>query len=701
MSFLGHFRIRGRLIFGFAVVLILMVALAGVTILQILPIRSDTDAIVAEDMPAARLSGGLATDINASIAALSGWMLTGEAQYKADRATVWADIDRTVAALDPYLAADEGADWTAFQETLAEFRAQQDAIEAIANTPAEQPATQRLANEGKTFNDTMLKQATAILTEEQKIDPTPARRQLFAQMGNIRAGIGVAMGALRTYLLSGEQGFLNQYNGVWKWVTGQIAALDGKRDQLNEAQNEALDALIQAVDGFSPLADDLLRIRQSARWNEAHYLTRTELAPRTEALLTFLSGPRDTDTGLRDGGVVDRLAERLEARADSTRTAIRNLMVILGILLLIALAVAAAVVLATAASIVDPIRQMTDAMARLAGGELDTEIPARDDRGEIGAMAGAMVVFRENAAERRRAEAENQETQRRIAARAQRQDELAAAFENDVQSTLRAVGDAGAEMQGAAETMRDRVGTTDGLAENVAGAAREASGNVANVAAAVEELTFSVNAILEQVREATTITQEASRQSEVTEREINGLAGAADKIGEVVTLIAEIAEKTNLLALNATIEAARAGEAGKGFAVVAGEVKNLANQTATATQEITRKVEDIQSSSKEAVGQVEAIRNVIDRMDAIAAHISGAVEEQRGAAQDISSSMAASAEGADAVTRDIDAVRGASADAGDAAGAVEQGVKALAGQADTLRRNVEAFLGDMKATRQG
>lgn len=694
-----NLKILYQLMTGFGLVLAVMAGLVALTLPQVFSIGDDTASIAREDVPAARLSGSLATDINASVAALSGWMLTADEQFKTDRAVIWANIDRHVTALEPFLSEADGAGWASFKGTLEEFRQQQQAVEDIANTPAEQPATQRLAQEGKGLNDTIMKQMTTILTIQSQLPPSEEQRDLFFQLGNIRAGNALSYGNLNTYLLSGKIQFLNQYDGVWGWVLGTIEKVKATEAQFTDKQRDAWTQVLDAAEKITVLGKELLAIRQSESWNVAQHLTRTELAPRSEALLTFLDGARDAETGARQGGIVERFAARLDQRTDGITADIDRLFILLVALFAVGLLIAGGAIWATTQAIATPIKDMTGAMGRLAGGDLDVPVPAKGRRNEIGAMAEAMDVFKQNAQERQRAEAENRATQQRIAERAKKQDALAQSFEGEVGGVLEAVSRAGSDMQGAVDVLHGASSKTDGLTENVANAAREASGNVANVAAAVEELTFSVNAILDQTREATTITGEANRQSEITGKEIDSLARAADTIGEVVTLIAEIAEKTNLLALNATIEAARAGEAGKGFAVVANEVKNLANQTATATQDITQQVEGIQNSSRVAVQQVEAVRNIIERMDDIAAHIAGAVEEQRGAAQDISSSMAASAEGADAVTRDIETVRGASADTGMAANSVQDGVGALNDQANALKASVESFLSAMRDTR--
>lgn len=694
-----NFKILYQLMTGFGLVLLVMVGLVLVTLPQVFSIRDDTATIASEDVPAARLSGSLATDINASVAALSGWMLTADPQFKTDRLTVWTHIDRHVEELDPFLSASDAEGWQRFKETLTAYRSHQQAIEDVANTPDEQPATQRLAQEGKGLNDTIMGQMTTILTVQAGLPPTEAQRDLFFILGNIRAGNALAYGNLNTYLLSGEIPFLNQYNGVWGWVLGEIEKVKAREEQFTDKQRAAWSKVLESATKITALAKELLAVRQSESWNVAQHLTKTELAPRTEELLTFLDGVRDPETGERQGGVVERYAQGLDQRTDGIASDIDRLFLMLIALLGVGLLLAGGAIYATTQAIATPIKEMTAAMGRLAGGEMDVPVPAKGRRNEIGAMAEAMDIFKQNAIERRRVEDENRTTQEKITQRAHRQDDLARSFETDVGGVLGAVSQSGTEMQSAVGVLHEATEKTDGLTGNVASAAQEASGNVANVAAAVEELTFSINAILEQTREATDITGEANRQSEVTGKEIDSLASAADTIGTVVTLIAEIAEKTNLLALNATIEAARAGEAGKGFAVVANEVKNLANQTATATQDITQQVEGIQSSSRLAVQQVETVQSIIQRMDEIAAHIAGAVEEQRGAAQDISTSMAASAEAADAVTRDIETVRSASSDTGRAATSVQDGLGALNQQANTLKARVESFLSDMRDTR--
>ncbi|RMD63500.1 MAG: HAMP domain-containing protein, partial [Alphaproteobacteria bacterium] len=249
-----------------------------------------------------------------------------------------------------------------------------------------------------------------------------------------------------------------------------------------------------------------------------------------------------------------------------------------------------------------PIRLLTGVMRNLADGDLSVEIPARDRTDEIGAMAAAVQVFKDNAIEVERLKKEQEEADHRAEEEKRRlMNNLADDFETSVGGVVQTVSSAAAEMQASAQSMSTLADQTNARATTVAAAAEEASTNVRTVAAAAEELLASVSEIGRQVQQSTTISKDAVEEAGRADEMIQGLAEAAAKIGEVVGLITDIAEQTNLLALNATIEAARAGDAGKGFAVVASEVKNLANQTAKATEEISAQIAGIQGATQGAV----------------------------------------------------------------------------------------------------
>jgi len=255
-----------------------------------------------------------------------------------------------------------------------------------------------------------------------------------------------------------------------------------------------------------------------------------------------------------------------------------------------------------------------------------------------------------------------------------------------------------------AQGMRQRAEQVSGVAgqagtRSVAAAerAQQAMQNVQTVASATEELSASIGEIAQQVGQSSRIAGEAAERARGTDGTVQALAEAAQKIGDVVDLIQDIAEQTNLLALNATIEAARAGEAGKGFAVVASEVKNLANQTSQATGEIAQQIGAIQSASRDTVEAIAAIRRTIEEINEVATAISAAVEEQSAAVGEISRNTAAAADGTTQVSGEIEQVRLASGQTVEVAGENGTAAGELQGLVGRLGGEVEGFLRRVRA----
>ena len=273
---------------------------------------------------------------------------------------------------------------------------------------------------------------------------------------------------------------------------------------------------------------------------------------------------------------------------------------------------------------------------------------------------------------------------------------LAEGFEASVARVARNMGDGVAGVKSLAETMSEIASETGKRALAVSAATEQASSNVQTVAASAEELAASVQEISRQVAESAHIAAEAAREAKATDATVAGLSEAASRIGDVVRLIGDIAGQTNLLALNATIEAARAGEAGKGFAVVASEVKNLAGQTAKATEEIATQISTMQQATTDAVGAIRGIGGTIGRMNEIASGIAAAVEEQGAATHEIARAVQQAASGTNEVSSNIGAVSTAIEETGDQAAQVLSSANGLAGDADTLVKEVERFLEDIR-----
>ena len=365
--------------------------------------------------------------------------------------------------------------------------------------------------------------------------------------------------------------------------------------------------------------------------------------------------------------------------------------------ILIILTILAGIGFVFARSITKPIDAMTDTMGILADGNLEVEIPSQDRSDEIGEMAEAVQVFKDNAIEVKRLEEEQKANEERQA-REKREMMLKMAddFEGSVGGVVNSVSSASTEMQSSASSLSATAEETSKQSTTVAAASEQASSNVQTVASAAEELSSSISEISRQVAQSTQISATAVAEVEGANAQVQGLADAANKIGEVVALITDIADQTNLLALNATIEAARAGEAGKGFAVVASEVKNLANQTAKATEEISNQIGGIQTATQDAVHAIGSIGGIINQMNEIASTIAAAVEEQGAATSEIARNVEQAAAGTGEVSSNIAGVTQAAAETGASADEMLNAAQELSQQSELLRGEVDKFLSNIR-----
>jgi len=496
---------------------------------------------------------------------------------------------------------------------------------------------------------------------------------------------------MRGYLLAGKEGFLDPYKGGSAKFDMLVADLS-KTVSDNSAQVKLLGEISQGIKEWQvKVTEPAISLRRKIG-NAKTMDDMARLIGEAKGKIYF-----DKFRGLmgefqaEEQGLMEQRQAENEATVTSTFTMIAAC--IIG-----ALVIGLGLAWIIGNGIANPIRNMNEAMSEIAGGELETEVPGVGRKDEIGDMADAVQVFKENAVERVRLESE-QEANKQKTEEEKRllMNRMADDFEASVGSVVNGVGSAADEMKGSAESLASTAEQTSNQAANVASASEEAATNVQTVSAAAEELSSSVSEISRQVATSTDIASKAVEDAKRTDIQIQDLAKAASKIGEVVALITDIAEQTNLLALNATIEAARAGEAGKGFAVVASEVKNLATQTARATDEIGSQIGGIQTSTQDAVTAIQRITATITEIDEIATTISAAVEEQGSATQEIARNVEQASKGTSEVSSNISGVTTAAAETGVAASQILGSASTLAEQSDTLKAEVDKFMKQVRA----
>ena len=397
------------------------------------------------------------------------------------------------------------------------------------------------------------------------------------------------------------------------------------------------------------------------------------------------------------GAIVESTSVELDAGTQAVGAAIGSGKLWLSIIAIASIIACVAIAwLYVGRNLVARLTNLAGSMERIAGGDLQAEVPS-SGRDEIADMAAALVVFRDDL--RAAEEARNLSEEERAQAERKRREEmlaLANRFEESVKGVVEVVSSSATEMQASARSMSGTVEQTTNQAAAVTAAAEDTAGNVQAAASAAQELASSITEIGRQVEHSNRISSEAETRVSQTNQQVESLAQAATKIGEVVSMIQDIAEQTNLLALNATIEAARAGDAGKGFAVVASEVKSLATQTAKATEEISSQIGGMQSATSDSVTAIESINEIIREMSEISASISAAVEEQGAATQEIASTVTRAAEGSQEVTNNISGVNQAASEADHSATQVLESASLLAQQSETLRSEVDSFLASVR-----
>ena len=481
-----------------------------------------------------------------------------------------------------------------------------------------------------------------------------------------------------------EQRLIDRTKGVAQAdIDEAIRVLEGLNPGDLEIDREQIAQVLEQLRGYAGSAAETL-----SAINEDAFVA-TMLMNDTHSKYEELSSAAD--------GLVET-ASALDAAilADGKAVMDLGLYQVMGVTVLaIILSAISAVLIGRAIAV--PVERMTAAVKRLADGDLDVAVPCEDHRDELGAMASAVQVLKDNSITAKKLAAREEEEQAKRQQRAENLEKLTAAFDTSVTEMLTLVETAASQMTSTAQSMASTADNTSTQAGAAAAASEEASANVQTVAAASEELSTSIQEINRQVVQSTEVANDAVGQVDHANGTVKGLAESAQKIGDVIALINDIAEQTNLLALNATIEAARAGDAGKGFAVVASEVKALANQTSKATDEISTQIENMQQVTKETVLSIEGVAAAITRIQQVATGIASAVEEQESSTREIARNVQEAATGTQEVSSNVTAVTQSAEGAKGEAGEVLNVAGKLSQQSEALRGEVKKFLTGVNA----
>lgn len=513
-------------------------------------------------------------------------------------------------------------------------------------------------------------------------------QDVIREIETMKMGMIDQISGLRAYMISSDRADLDSYKTGWDNFAAARSRIETMARHNQRQAQLAKEIWEHANDWKRDVAEPVLTLMQSSDGiREAYKLESSVVAQRSWSMVI---------------GKIDEMA-RIEAELLTKRSAVQQAAMDMtdytvrsGIGAAIVISILSGFLLL--ASLVTPIRRMTEIMGRLSHGDTSVSIAYLDRPDEVGAMACAIEIFKQNAIDM---ESLRQERETALARTADERHAmmvvLADRFETSVMGIVKTVSSSAVQLQATAQSLSDGAHKSGSRASSVSAASERSSRNVQTVATAAEELSASIADISHQVTQAAEISSTAAQEASLANGMVEGLSQAAERIGAVVSLINDIASQTNLLALNATIEAARAGDAGKGFAVVAGEVKDLANQTARATGEIAGQITTVQDETDKAVQAIKGVGAIIEKVREISGGIAAAVEEQGAATKEIARTVEEVAQGAQEVSSNV-------ADITDSAlsivGASDQLLSAatdLAANSANLRQEVAEFLTEIRS----
>ena len=427
-----------RLFIGFAVVTLLLAVSVSSTLLLVGTTKENSDRVVHLRVPTALASSDMSRDIYASLAALRGWMLTGEIRFKIQREHVWESIDQTSTRIDTlskkWTNQDNVNRWNNFKAVLYHFSVAQRRVENIAHTVNQRPATDILLSKAVPRVAMMTQQITSMINHEIASDDD-GRIQLLGTMADVRSSLILALSSIRSYLLTGDKKFVNEYKKHWAQNDKRLADLSRSELYLSAEHGAELSKFKNNRAEFVLLPPKMFEIRASNRWDMANYFLITEAIPRAEILLKLLLGYTQED-GTPMQGMVDNQRDLLEADAADEADLVSKLYILQWVLLVVGVVFGVAFALVASRSFTSPIISLENTMLHLARGELDVEVSDQDRGDEIGKMARAVQVFKINAIERNRIEKKQQKTLQELDFQKYAMDEHAIVSVSDIQGNI-------------------------------------------------------------------------------------------------------------------------------------------------------------------------------------------------------------------------------------------------------------------------
>jgi methyl-accepting chemotaxis protein len=698
-TFMLALNLRTKLIAGFAALIAISAASAGVSLWRARTISESVDKVATTRSPIALLGTRIVDVVNRTQIVVRDHLIDPNENHMQRWERLWQDLltarDEMDSRAEDFASESHRTGWQEVRPLFEEMQKAQQRLLALVGTAEHYPALTAYEREIVPRLQPLEEALRVLITKE--IGNPMASEQLLTQAVALQSHILSATRDLRSYIHLGRDDDKNRFERSWSAAGDRIRDIGGLASTLSEDQTRALNQIRFGFLSIRKGSAAATSLRSGSGWNAPLAMLHDQVTPLTNRILDALVGPADATTGARHGGLIDGQVSLL---TEDTRKAAAEADSLAGALMgaaLLSLVSGLAIAMLLARMIVRPISGMTSAMEDLSSGKLDIDIPGVGRRDEVGAMAGAMAVFRDTMREAEVGRAEEATRQRAEAERLARRNAVAEDFVAKMSGLAAGFTTSSSRVAQSAGDLSSTAEATSRQAGEVAGAAELASTNVQTVAASAEELAATVREISGQVAQSAQSAETAVAEARRSEEQIRDLAGAADRIGDVVNLIKAIADQTNLLALNATIEAARAGDAGRGFAVVASEVKNLAAQTARATDEIAAKITEIQGATAQTVISITGIGQTIETIRAITSAVAAAIEQQGAATSEIAGNCQKAAAAATGVTGTIAGVGQAAETTGRSAGELTGLATELAGHAGTLQEEVGSFVAALKA----